>query len=97
VAFGIPVPTREFKFHPKRRWRVDYAWPDLKLAVEIEGGAFVQGRHFRGVGAIKDMEKYNELVFMGYRLLRFTPDQVKKGDAVRMIVRCFEEKRCADE
>ena len=35
---GIADPQSEYKFHPMRKWRIDYAWPDIKLAVEIEGG-----------------------------------------------------------
>mgnify|MGYP006149714629 CR=1 FL=1 len=36
---GIAEPVKEHKFHPKRKWRLDLAWPEEKLAVEIEGGA----------------------------------------------------------
>lgn len=75
----------EFYFHPKRRWRFDYCCPELKIAVEIEGGAFSQGRHTRGVGFIKDMEKYNNATLLGYKLLRFTPDQKNKIDTIDMI------------
>jgi very-short-patch-repair endonuclease len=35
---GIPEPVHNHRFHPVRRWKIDYAWPDQKLAVEIEGG-----------------------------------------------------------
>jgi len=36
---GLPEPEREYRFHPRRKWRFDAAWPDAKLAVEVEGGA----------------------------------------------------------
>lgn len=39
VAAKLPTPTREFRFHPTRKWRFDYAWPLFKVALEIEGGA----------------------------------------------------------
>ena len=88
-AFGIPVPTTEFRFHPTRRWRVDYAWPDLKLAVEVEGGVFIPGgsRHSRGAGYRNDCEKYNEVASMGWGVLRFLPEQVKNGEAAGVIAR----------
>ncbi|NYZ70022.1 hypothetical protein H0A36_28820, partial [Endozoicomonas sp. SM1973] len=59
-AYKLPKPVTEYKFHPKRRWRFDFAWPDKKLAVEVEGGGWVNGRHNRGQGFANDMEKYHE-------------------------------------
>ncbi len=35
---GLPKPAREYRFHRERRWRFDFAWPDYKVAVEVEGG-----------------------------------------------------------
>lgn len=92
-AVGLPAPTPEHKFHPTRRWRIDFAWPEVKLAAEIEGGVFSGGRHVRGTGFLKDVEKYNELSIMGWSLLRFTPGQVKNGEAVLTIERWFSERR----
>jgi hypothetical protein len=81
----IPEPEPEYKFHPSRRWRIDFAWPALKLAVEIEGGIWNQGRHTRGSGVKGDMEKYNTLAVMGWRLLRFDGDAVRSGDAIAFV------------
>lgn len=77
-AFGIPQPTREYRFC-ERRWRVDYAWVDAKVALEIEGGIWEQGRHNRPVSMIKEMAKYNRLSVLGWRLIRCTPQDVKDG------------------
>ncbi|OPY11347.1 MAG: hypothetical protein A4E67_00245 [Syntrophaceae bacterium PtaB.Bin038] len=88
-AMKIPLPVKEFRFAPPRRWRIDYAWPDHKLAVEIEGGAWIGGRHVRGSGFMNDMAKYNELTLMGWSLLRFTPRQVRNGEAVATLLRWF--------
>lgn len=38
VAAGAPRPRREFRFAPPRRWRFDLAWPEMMLAIELEGG-----------------------------------------------------------
>jgi len=72
VMFGLPEPAAEYRFHPTRRWRFDYAYPDAKVAVELEGGTWVNGRHTRGGGFEKDAEKYNAAVLLGWRVLRFT-------------------------
>lgn len=79
-AHNINKPDREYKFLESRRFRFDFAWPEEKIAVEIEGGIWSGGRHTRGKGYQKDMEKYNLAVLEGWRVLRFTPDQINKNE-----------------
>ena len=69
---GLPLPVREFRFAPHRRYRADYCWPAHRVIVEIDGGAWIPGggRHNRGKGFIEDMRRNNLAVSMGYRLLR---------------------------
>jgi hypothetical protein len=55
----LPLPVPEYRFAPPRRWRTDYAWPLAKLALEVEGGVWTNGRHTRGTGFLKDIAKYN--------------------------------------
>ena len=86
---GIEAPKTEYRFHPTRRWRFDFAWPDIMLAVECEGGNWTGGRHTTGTGFEADCEKYNEAVLAGWSVLRFTGDQVKSGYALVMIERFF--------
>lgn len=83
-AYGLN-PVSEFRFHPERRWRSDFAFPESMILVEIEGGVWVGGRHSRGAGYSADCEKYSHAALMGYRVFRFTPAMVKSGEAVRMI------------
>ena len=68
----------EYKFDVKRKWRFDYANRELKLAVEIEGGVWNRGRHIRGKGFIADCEKYNQAQLLGWKVLRYTPQQINK-------------------
>lgn len=84
---GLPTPEREYQFHPTRRWRFDFAWPAQKLAVEVEGGIWHQGRHTRGLGFQRDCVKYNEAALMGWRVLRVTEAQIDRGRAVSWIRR----------
>lgn len=84
-AVGLVAPVSEYRFHPVRRWRFDWAWPSLKVALEVEGGVFVKGRHSRGAGMVKDMEKYNAAAALGWRLVRVTPKQVRSGEALTSI------------
>jgi very-short-patch-repair endonuclease len=72
------TPEREFKFHPERRWRFDFAFPDRNLAVEVEG----IGRHQTIGGFKKDAEKYNAAALLGWMVLRYTTDMVISGRAI---------------
>ena len=82
---GLPEPAREYRFHPKRRWRFDFAWPLRKVAAEVDGGIYSRGRQVRGRGFERDAEKRNAAVMAGWRVLHFTPRQVKSGAAVQAI------------
>lgn len=62
----------EYRFDPVRKWRFDFADTKNKIAIEIEGGTWVSGRHTRGSGFKKDTEKYNRATTLGWRLLRYT-------------------------
>lgn len=86
---GLPTPEREHRFHPRRRWRFDFAWPGHRLAVEVEGGAWVGGRHVQGSGFERDCEKYAEAVALGWRVMRVTPRQIRDGRALDWITRAL--------
>ncbi|GIW81475.1 MAG: hypothetical protein KatS3mg105_3282 [Gemmatales bacterium] len=88
--YGLPPCVEEYRFHPTRRWRFDYAWPDHKVALEVEGGAWVRGRHVRGKGFVKDIEKYNEAAILGWRVVRCTPVQLKDGSIFDLLRRILK-------
>ena len=78
----LPDPEREFQFCDGRKWRFDFAWPSLWVAVEIEGGSWVGGRHANPVGMALDCEKYNAATARGWKVLRFTSNCLRQPDAV---------------
>ena len=80
----------EHAFCPGRKWRFDFVIIGAKIAVEIEGGVWTNGAHVRGKHFISDMEKYNHATLLGWRVLRFTPQQVLKGEAIAFIKRVLE-------
>ena len=87
---GFPVPGREVLFHPTRKWRFDFAWPFYQIALEIEGGTWVSGRHSRGAGMRADCEKYNAAVLAGWKVLRVTSDMVKDGSALNLVEQALQ-------
>lgn len=84
---GLPPYTTEFRFHPTRRWRLDYAWPAAKVAMELHGGVHNQGRHTRGKGFVEDREKMNEAALLGWRVIEVTPEHIKNGSARQWLER----------
>lgn len=78
VCHGLPAPVLEHRFSPPRRWRFDLAFPEKLLAIEIEGGIWVKGRHSRPKGLTADCDKYNAATLQGWRILRFTTEHLKK-------------------
>jgi very-short-patch-repair endonuclease len=72
----LPPHETQYRFHPPRKWMIDVCWTEKKLAVELEGAVWTNGRHTRGSGFLKDIEKYNQLTLDGYRLLRFTTNNL---------------------
>lgn len=88
----IPVPEREFVFARPRRWRLDFAWPDRMVAVEVEGGTWTGGRHTRGSGFMEDCEKYANAAILGWTVLRVTSDHVRTGQAVKWLEQIFHRE-----
>lgn len=89
---GFPEPTREYRFAPPRRFRFDFAWPDIKFAVECEGGVYSGGRHVTGAGFTKDAEKYSLAAIEGYKIIRATSAQISSGDCLEWIKAYFEKQ-----
>ena len=87
---GIEI-VKEYKFHPTRKWRFDYAFPCLMIAVEVDGGIWTGGRHINPAGYINDMEKLNTAASMGWLVLRITTDDrfaSKTYDLINSAIEC---------
>ena len=72
-----PEPVDEYRFMDDRKYHFDLAWPDLLVAVEVEGNAW----HVKGGGKHmqdRDIWKYNYAQTLGWIVLRFSPAMLKK-------------------
>ena len=77
--------VKEYRFHPTRKWRFDYAIPEHKIALEVEGGVWTRGRHTSPKGFLNDIEKYNAATLMGWRVFRTTPDDLYKSATINLV------------
>jgi len=62
----------EYRFHKKRKWRFDFAIPELKIAIEYEGLNSEKSGHTTLKGYTSDTEKYNEAQQLGWKVIRYT-------------------------
>ena len=88
---GLPDPATELLFHPKRKWRFDYAWEEQKLALEVHGGIHSGGRHTRGRGFVEDRAKMNEATLLGWTVLEVTPEHIKSGQLRAWLLAAFNQ------
>ncbi|WP_263079249.1 endonuclease domain-containing protein [Endozoicomonas sp. Mp262] len=84
-AAKLPEPKREYRFHSKRLWRADFAYPKLKILIEVQGGVWVNGGHSRGSGQNKDFEKFNAAQLEGWSVYQFTTNHIRTGMALEVI------------
>ncbi len=62
----------EYRFHPTRRWRADFAIPEYKILIEYHGGIFMKkSGHSNLAGQMRDHEKMNEAQKLGWRVLTY--------------------------
>lgn len=85
--------VREYRFHPTRQWRFDYAIPDLRIAIEIDGGIWINGRHNRASGYIGDMDKFNAAATLGWVVLKFTPQEQYTKKALDLITETIANRQ----
>ncbi len=71
--FGVPLPVRQFPvLVDGRQYRLDFAFPDLMVAIESDGFA----AHGDRSSFEQDRARQNRLVLQGWRILRFTWRQI---------------------
>lgn len=111
-AAGLPAAKwgkDEIRFHPTRRWRFDFAWEELRIAVEIEGGTYTHGqkrfdasaggnvtqksRHLTPTGFHEDCIKYAEAALLGWVVIRADAKMIKDGSTLELLSRAIKTKR----
>ncbi|MCD8312685.1 MAG: endonuclease domain-containing protein [Bacteroidales bacterium] len=92
AELGVTV-VKEYRFHPKRMWRFDYAIPEYRVAIEIDGGVWTQGRHTRPKGYLGDLDKFNAAASMGWVVLKFTPANQYSGETMRLIRETVDNRK----
>lgn len=82
---GLPLGVGQYRFVPGRLYRLDRAFPDRLVAVEIQGGLWVNGAHSRGSGVERDCVKLSIAAALGWRVLPISKAMIESGQAVELL------------
>jgi hypothetical protein len=66
--YHLPAPRREIIVGPNGEYRLDFAYPEIKLAIEVDGYVW----HFTPEQQRRDHRRRNRLINDGWRILVFT-------------------------
>ena len=88
---GLPEPKRQYRAIVGRQFAFDFAWPEERVLVEVNGGTWQHMGHSTGRGIQRDYEKMNLATLCDWRVLVFTAKDVLSGQAVYMIQQLLEK------
>jgi len=82
------LPQLETQFRPllSRRFRIDFAYPSIRLGIEVDGGIWNRGAHIRPAGRESDMLRDATLMLNGWTIMRFSSKHIYNGLALEIIV-----------
>lgn len=63
-----------------KKWRSDFAFIPEKVAVEVQGGIYIQGRHLRPAGYLLECEKREAYLILGWKLYEIPGPWILKGN-----------------
>jgi hypothetical protein len=90
---GLPVPAKEVVMAKGRRFRIDYAWEECRLGIEIQGGVFTRGAHGSIYGILSGYKKSNVAAEHGWTLMYFLPSEMHSMETINQIKRAFQWKQ----
>ena len=76
---------RHAKNKRSKRYRADFAHPQSKCLIEIQGGTYMRGRHVTGSGYERDARKYNLAMLSGWKVFLLTSATAKDHAGIEMI------------
>lgn len=94
---SLPLPDRfEYQFMTSRKWRFDYAWTDLKVAIEYNGIIYVpksknmsKTGHTTITGLADDYEKLGEAQIRNWIVLETNPILIREYTTVEQLSRAI--------
>lgn len=78
--FGLPAPVGEYVFLPRRKFRFDFAWPELRKAIEVQGMVHRIKSRFEA-----DIEKRALALLAGWSVLEVSGASIRDGRAIEWV------------
>lgn len=95
ITDDLLVTEYPFALDEGRKFRFDFAFPGLSVAVEIQGGAravrytkegkMLGGAHHSPEGRRRDMEKMNLAMKLGWRVIQGEWKDIEDGSTAKII------------
>lgn len=92
---GLGGFERNYRFDPRRRLELDFAWPVARVAIEVQGGIHSYGAHVRPAGYRRDGEKSRRAQLMGWMVFPCTAKDVADRSIVQDVETALELRRTA--
>ena len=105
---GFPAPVYEYQHIPGRRFRLDIAWPAVRVGIEVQGGihpfprkrkdgttVLMPGAHGTTAGIRRDNEKSNLSLIEGWAVLKVEPRDLCTGETADMLRRVMVRREVA--
>ena len=83
---GLPEPVRQHKYLEDRRYRADFAWPQHKLALEVQGAVHRITGRFKA-----EFERRFLLQLHGWTVIEAGGDEVRSGRAAAWLMAMMEK------
>jgi len=84
---NLPQPERNWYHIPDRMFTLDFAWPDRKIAVEIQGHAHRIRSKFAA-----DIEKRALALLSGWVVMELSGAEVRSGRGIEWFVQLWKQR-----
>lgn len=95
IDHGLPLPELQYPIHGHggEMWRVDFAWPDMRLAAEYESIEW----HAGSAEMLRDKTRWAKLQELGWTIVPIVVDDVRRepGRLAARIARHLDRARMA--
>jgi len=88
---GLTGWVQQYRYVKGRKHRADFAFPEQRLIVEVDGGVYNRKAHGSISGILRDMERSNLAAVNGYRVMRYTPSVIKSKKQLEKLIEQVKE------